>query len=258
MNENTSTPAPEEGAGKSNSLLIRAGIAVGVLAVLIGIGYFFGLDKYLSLESLENLRGWINDNKAVAVIAFVAIYAALVAISFPGATGLTIGGGFLFGQWIGTVAVVTAATTGAVIIFLLAKTVFGDALSRQAGGFVKKMEKGFKEGELSYMFLLRLVPAFPFAAVNIAAGLLNVNLRNYFIGTFFGIIPGSAVYVSIGNAIAAGTKTADDAGLLAVFSQPQVYVPFIGLALLGALPVVIKKFGGKQAAALTEETTDVQ
>lgn len=220
----------------------------GALAAFFASGAhtYFAPDKLF--DTLDGLREWIAANHLLAVLAFVAVYAGLVAISFPGATILTIAGGFLFGQWTGTIAVVLAATIGATTIFFLAKTAFGDSLASKAGGFVKKMEEGFRDGELNYMFLLRVVPAFPFFAVNIAAGLLNVKPRNYILGTFFGIIPGSAVYVSIGNAIGAGTKSLDDAGLASVFTQPQVYVPFIGLALLGALPIVIKKVTGKSAA----------
>jgi uncharacterized membrane protein YdjX (TVP38/TMEM64 family) len=137
-------------------------------------------------------------------------------------------------------------------MFLLARTVAGDALARRAGGFVKKMERGFKDDELSYMFLLRLVPAFPFFAINIAAGVLGVKLRNYVIGTFLGIIPGTFVYVLIGNAIREGSASLADTGLASVFTQPAVYLPFIGLAVLALIPILIKRFGGRKARKLTE------
>ena len=248
------THAVAQAHGKSGNLVLRIVIAVAVLGGLIAVGYVFGLQNYLNLEALGDIRSWIQDNLLIATLLFVLIYAVLVAISFPGATFLTIAGGFLFGQWIGTVSVVVAATVGSTIIFMLAKWVFKDALSKQAEGFLAKMEKGFRENELAYMFLLRLVPAFPFVAINIGAGVLNVKLRNYLIGTFFGIMPGSFVYVSIGNAIQAGAASIEETGLLSVFTQPQVYIPFIGLAVLGALPILIKQFGGRKAAALTDET----
>ena len=243
--------APAE--AKSGSLVTRLIIAIGVLGILIAIGYYFGLQNYLNLDALGEIRTWIQDNLVLATLLFVLIYAGLVAISFPGATFLTIAGGFLFGQWIGTASVVIAATIGSTIIFMLAKWVFKDALASKASGFVSKMEDGFRENELSYMFLLRLVPVFPFVAINIGAGVLNVKLRNYLIGTFFGIMPGSFVYVSIGNAIQAGAASIEETGLLSVFAQSQVYVPFIGLAALGALPILIKKFGGKKAAELSSD-----
>ncbi|MEM6650075.1 MAG: TVP38/TMEM64 family protein [Pseudomonadota bacterium] len=257
MTELQSTPPPPYKGEPDKGAPDRGGVtkkilplaAIGLLLILFfALGWHkeFAPDRLLA--NLENLSGWIEDNRLLAVMAFIAVYTGAVAISFPGATILTIAGGFLFGQWLGTASVVIAATSGAVIIFILAKTAFGDSLASKAGGFVKKMEQGFREDELNYMFLLRLVPAFPFFAVNIAAGLLNVKLQNYVIGTFFGIIPGSFVYVSIGNAISKGTATLADTGLVAVFQQPAVYLPFIGLAALGALPIILKKIGVKKNA----------
>ncbi|ADM10671.1 mercuric reductase [Parvularcula bermudensis HTCC2503] len=245
-------------AGEGKSLRGRLLLAIGGLGLLIALGYAAGIHNYLRLEALDDFAAWIDAHTFVATLTFVTIYAVLVAISFPGATLLTIAGGYLFGQWIGTIAVVIAATIGATVIFSLAKWVFKDSLAKQAGGALARMEKGFREDELNYMFLLRLVPAFPFVAINIGAGVLNVKLTNYLIGTFFGIIPGSFVYVSIGNAIQKGSATLQDAGLLSVFAQPQVYIPFIGLAVLGALPILIKRLGGGRAAKLADKATGGQ
>ncbi len=242
--------APETPPQKKN-LLVRLA-PVGVIVVALMLFFVFDLDRFFNFdlisENKEALDSWISANTLLAVLLFAAAYAGAVAISFPGATIFTVAGGFLLGLWKGTIGVVIGATIGAVIIFMMAKTVFGDSLRSKAGGFVKKMEQGFREDELSYMFLLRLVPAFPFFAVNIAAGVLGVKLRNYFIGTFLGIIPGTFVYVSIGNAIAEGAASIDDTSLLSVFSKPSVLLPFVGLALLGLMPIVIKRVTGKKSA----------
>ena len=184
----------------------------------------------------------------MSLAIFFTVYAGAVAISFPFATGITLAGGFLFGPWLGTVTVVLAATLGATIIFLLAKGSLGKVLAERAGGAVKKLEQGFREDELSYMLLLRLIPLVPFFALNIAAGVLNVSLRNYVLGTLVGIIPGTFVYVSIGNGIAKGTKTLADAeaGAAALFADPAVYLPLLGLIALALMSIVLKRaFGGK-------------
>jgi len=173
--------------------------------------------------------------------AFFVAYAAAVAISFPGASILTIFGGFLFGLWPGVPLIVTAATLGATIIFLVARTALGDFLTSRAEGFAKRMEKGFREGELSYMFILRLAPVFPFWGVNIAAGLLGVSLRNFLIGTFFGIIPGSFVYASIGAAAGAAFDAGEDVSLAGVLLKPETLTPIVGLIVLALIPVFLKR-----------------
>nr|WP_246408302.1 VTT domain-containing protein [Parvularcula dongshanensis] len=208
----------------------------------------------MSLDALQDhqteLEGFIGDFYLRSVVLFVLAYTLLVAISFPGASFLTIASGFLFGLWVGTGVVVVGATAGAVLLYLAARTVFGDSLRRRAGGFVAKMRDGFAENELSYMFILRLVPLFPFWAVNIAGGVAGVRLRNYTLGTLLGIIPGSFVYVSIGNGIAAGVADAGDLSLGALLTQPEIVLPLIGLIALALVPVAyrsLRRRGGRAA-----------
>ena len=227
---------------------------VPLALVLVALSAFllFDLDRYFSLDTLrENraaLKAWVAGSPVIALGAFVALYAAAVAISFPGASILTVFGGFLFGLAVGVPAIVIAATLGAVIVYFAAKTAAGDFFRRRAKGFLAQMEKGFRENELSYMFLLRLAPVFPFWAVNICAGALGVSLRNYIVGTFFGIIPGSFVYASIGHAAGAAFDSGEDLSLGGVLTKPTTLLPLVGLAALALLPVLLKRFGRKAAS----------
>ena len=60
------------------------------------------------------------------------------------------------------------------------------------------MKAGFKTNAMSYLLFLRLVPAFPFWAVNLVAAILGVPLKTYVVGTFFGIIPATMAFASLG------------------------------------------------------------
>jgi len=229
--------------------------AAPIAVVILALGLFFvaGLHQYFSLEVLrenrETLRAWVDASPLIAIGLFMLAYAAAVAISFPGASILTVFGGFLFGLWPGVPVIVLAATLGAYIIFLASKTALGDILGKRASGFAKRMERGFREDELSYMFLLRLVPVFPFWAINIAAGLLSVSSRNFLIGTLFGIIPGTFVYTSIGAAAGAAFDAGENVTLSGILFKPETLLPIIGLAALSLLPVILKRFN-KRAANL--------
>ena len=223
------------------------------LVALALVGFFlFDLDRFFSLDTLRDnraaLKAWVAGSPVLALGAFILLYAAAVAISFPGASILTVFGGFLFGLAVGVPAIVFAATLGAVIVFVAAKTAAGDFFRERAGGFLAQMEKGFRDNELSYMFLLRLAPVFPFWAVNIGAGALGVSLRNYLIGTFFGIIPGSFVYASIGNAAGAAFDAGKDVSLAGILTKPATLLPMIGLAALALLPILIKRFSKNEPA----------
>lgn len=227
---------------------------VPLVIVICALGAFFAfdLDRYFSLDTLrdnrEALKAWVTGSPIVALGAFMLLYAAAVAISFPGASILTVFGGFLFGLTVGVPAIVFAATLGAVVVYFAAKTAAGDFFRERAKGFLSQMEQGFRENELSYMFLLRLAPVFPFWAVNIGAGALGVSLRNYVVGTFFGIVPGSFVYASIGNAAGAAFDAGENVSLSGILLKPTTLLPMVGLAALALLPILLKRFGKKESA----------
>jgi len=216
--------------------------------IAMGLITFFALGgpDYVNMDSLrenrEVLAGFVQDNFVIAFIGFIAAYAVLTAISFPGAWVLSLVGGFLFGTLTGTISIVIGATLGATALFLAARYAFGDLLRSKAdGGMIKKFEKGLKEDELSYLFILRLVPLFPFFVVNIAPAFFDVKLRNYLLATFFGIIPGSLVYASVGNGIGAVFDKGEEANLSGLMFQPAVIGPIIGLIILALIPVIYKR-----------------
>ena len=224
---------------------------LGIIGAALALFFALGGPDYVSMDSLrdnrEFLSGRVADNFALVLIGFIATYAILVAISFPGASFLSIFGGFLFGTLVGGFGIVVGATLGATGIFLAARYVFGDALSAKTGPYMKKFEAGLKENELSYLFILRLIPAFPFFIVNIVPAIFDVKLRNYMLSTFFGIIPGALVYASVGAGIGTIFDSGGEAKLSGLMLQPKVIGPILGLIVLSLIPVIYKKIKGAPA-----------
>jgi len=170
----------------------------------------------------------------------------------PGAVWATLAGGFVFGTAVGGIYVITGATLGATAIFLIARYALADMLRRKAGAAIRKMEAGFNENALSYMFVLRLVPLFPFWLVNLVPAFLGVPLRTYVIGTFFGIMPGSLVYVSVGAGLGSVFEQGGSPDLGIIFT-PEVLLPILGLAALSLVPVFYKRFKGGRTATVKED-----
>ena len=233
-------------------LIVAAGVVVWQSGVL----------DYLSLQKLaenrEALRSWVSENFVLAILAYAGLYAAVVALSLPAAAPLTLTGGFLFGWFAGGLATVTAATLGAVVIFILAKTALSETLARQAGPWLDKFRAGFQESAISYLLFLRLVPAFPFWLVNLAPALLGVKLRDYVIATFIGIIPGTFAFALTGaglDSVLAAQQEAyeqcraqnsapetcsfdlDPASLI----TPQLLIAFAALGVVALIPAIVKR-----------------
>lgn len=225
--------------------------------ILAGLGFAIsqGWHTQLSPSALgENavyLNNLVQENFILVLLAFIAIYIAATAFMVP-ASALTIGGGFLFGVAVGAPATVVGATIGACILFIAAKSSIGEALKGIAGPFVSKMEAGFNESPLSYLFTLRLIPVFPFAVSNIAPAILDAKFRDYAISTFFGIIPGTVAYSWIGSGLRGILLDAAEAGekidvASVVASAATNLIPaFFALAVVALFPAIYKKFFKKK------------
>ncbi|MCI4661214.1 MAG: VTT domain-containing protein [Neomegalonema sp.] len=236
---------------KSGRPLWRRLLLPGALLLLFASAFYF-LGDVLSFATLqanhERLTEWRDANFALALAVFALAYAVIVALSIPGAVWMTIGSGFLFGTFLGTSISVLAATIGASLIFLAARTALGNALKEQAGPWLARIEAGVRENEASYLLLLRLVPAVPFFIANLAPAFVGVSFRTYLWTTFLGIIPATAVFASVGAGLGEVLERGEQPDLGILF-EPHVIGPILGLAALSALPILIKALRGKKTSA---------
>src|SRR5262245_23835061 len=232
-------------------------VAVAVLAM--------GWHHHLSVETLVRHRAALDDfvdaHYAAALAVFVLVYVVAVSLSIPGALFLTIAGGLLFGTVVGGVAAVVAATSGATLVFLIARSAFGEYVVRRAGPRLSKIVSGFCADAFSYLLFLRLVPVFPFFLVNLAPALVGVRLATFVAATAIGIVPGTFVYASVGagldsviHARAAMYHDCLAAGGLdcrldfdpAAALTPQMIGALIALGLLALAPVVVRRLFGRR------------
>jgi len=224
---------------------------IPILLISIGAGafFYFGLHKYLSFSAIAENRivlvEWAGENKFLAILSYMAGYALVVALSLPGAVWLSLGGAFIFGIWVNSVATVISATIGATIIFLAARSAFADMARAKAGGTIAKLEDGFNKNAFNYLLFLRLVPAFPFWLVNIVPALLGVRLRTYVVATFIGIIPGTVVFSSVGAGLGHVFERGETPDLGIMF-EPQIFLPIIALAILSLIPVFLNRTNKKE------------
>ncbi len=252
---------------KSGSLTRWAPL-VGILG-LMALVFAMGWHKYLTLEQIgrhyDALTGYIDSNLILSLLAYAALYIVVVALSLPGALALTLAGGILFGWQIGGPAAIVAATIGATVIFLVAKTSLGETLAAKAGPAINRLRAGFQENALSYLLFLRLVPAFPFFIVNLAPAILGVKLRTYVIATFLGIIPGTMAFSFAASQLGAVIEktNAEHAACVAdkgeaacpyvidtgTLVSKEIILAFAAIGIVALIPVIVKKLSKRHAAA---------
>lgn len=222
-----------------------------LIVIVFTLSIYYQWYQYLSFATLQQheqqLRLWIQQYYMIVVVCYMLIYIFTVAVSIPGATLLTMSGGFLFGIALGIVYVVISATVGACLIFLSVKLALGPSLGKKATPWLKFMEEGFDKNEANYLLFLRLVPLVPFWAINIGAALLNVRGKVFFWVTLFGIIPGSLVYVAAGNGLQAVFASGREPNLDIIFN-PEIFLPLLGLGLLALIPVLYRWYKNRKAS----------
>lgn len=232
-------------------------VPVAAILVAMAAAYLAGLHEYISLDNVirerRALKMYVDENFALAMVLYAATYVAVVALSFPGASILTVAGGFVFGWvWAGLVTVV-AATAGATIIFAVARSSLGAALRERAGPFAQRLAAGFREDAWSYLLFLRLAFVFPFWLVNIAPALFHVPLATFVGATAIGIVPGTFAYAFLGaglDSLIAEQEAANpgcaEAGtceiVLGSLLTPTMIGAILALALIALLPALVKRW----------------
>ncbi|CAN5272019.1 hypothetical protein BH11ACT7_BH11ACT7_05390 [soil metagenome] len=170
-------------------------LKAAILALVIAGGITLALTT--ELPDPAALRDRVAAAGAWGVVAFVAVYAGATLTPFP-ASALTIASGLLFGLAVGAAVVVFAATLGAWVAFLLARSLGRDGVSRIRWARIATLDAMLERRGLISVLLVRLIPLFPFMAVNYAAGLSAVRQRDYLLGTAVGIVPATVGYTALG------------------------------------------------------------
>jgi uncharacterized membrane protein YdjX (TVP38/TMEM64 family) len=247
----TELETPDQPMAAKSGLLRYAPLVV--IAALLATAYAMGWQKYFTLDYLtqsqEALQAMVAAHPLGAPLAFFAVYAVAVAIAFPAASILTVFAGFLFGWFAGGLIVAFAATTGAMALFLAARSAFGDVLRKRIGGAAKAMAEGFETDAFNYLLFLRLAPIFPFLVINIVPAFFKVTLRTYAGATFLGILPGTFAYAFLGAGIGSSIAAAKAAGTelsLADLVTPQLAGAFLALGLVALIPVIVKRLRARR------------
>ena len=226
-------------------------ILIAILAILVGVFFFFGLHKYFTLESLQEnhayLKNLYSENPILISTVFFLIYVAFTALSLPAAAVLTLGAGVVFGFWTGLVLVSFASTIGATLAFLIARYVFRDAMEKKFGSQLEKINKGVAKDGWLYCFSARLIPAFPFFVVNAVMALTKLKTTTFYWSSQLGMLAGTAVFVNAGAQL--GDRINEIKGFGEIFTL-KIIGSFL---LLAAFPFIVKFIMAKIRKPVADE-----
>jgi len=208
-----------------------------IIIVLSAIAAFFIFDlgQYISIDFFitqqKSIMNYYETYPVNTGIIFFGLYVFLTGLSLPAAGIMTVISGAIFGLIWGTIIVSFASALGASISFVVSRFLFRDYVQTRFLTNLKTINAGIERDGAFYLFMLRLIPVFPFFIINVVMGLTPLKLTTFYIVSQVGMLLPSMVFVNAGVQIAK-IKSIEDILSLELF---------FAFALLGIFPLIAKK-----------------
>ena len=183
---------------------------------------------------IASFREWQSQNSLLFIIGFFALYVIATAFSLPIAVPMALAAGALFGFWKGLLIGSFASTIGATLSFLSARYLLRESLEKRFSAMLDSINKGIERDGAFYLFTLRLIPLFPFFAINLVMGLTKMRVGLFYIVSQLGMLPGSAAFIYAGTQLSTLTSIGDILSPKLIFSFAILgLLPWIGKAIVG-------------------------
>ena len=184
---------------------------VALLGTLLVAGMLLPVNAWLL-----GFLGWVAQAGPLGAVLYSGVYIVASMLMLP-ASVLTVGAGFLYGPLWGLALVSPTSVAAATLAFLLGRYALRDQAEAMVTRFptFQALDAAFARRGLLLVILLRLAPVFPFNVLNYGLGLTRVPLSHYVLGSFIGMLPGTALYVWMGSSLASLASLLDgsaDAG----------------------------------------------
>jgi uncharacterized membrane protein YdjX (TVP38/TMEM64 family) len=155
------------------------------------------------------LVSWIRDRGPTSAVVFAAAYVLAAVLLLPG-SALTLGAGFIYGAFWGSLLVIPSATIGAIVAFAISRRMARGWVARKVEGDHRfaALDRAIGRTGFKIILLTRLSPIFPYNFLNYALGITDVRMRDYAAATALGMLPGTIMYVYLGSLV----TTAADLG----------------------------------------------
>jgi uncharacterized membrane protein YdjX (TVP38/TMEM64 family) len=230
-------------------------IIIGALYLAILTIFLYFLFSRFNLEDISSIKiiqtnmselNAIKKNSLILMILCFFIVTVIWVFLLGFGTPVALIGGFIFGKWLGTILTVLSLTTGALCLYLVGKFFFNDFLKKKLLIKFKYLEHMFRDRHLIVMIIFRFVGFVPFFIANLLPVIFNINIRNYYLGTFIGILPAIFVVVSLGSGISDAIYQFEVfPSFFSLILLPEIYLPILGFITIIITSFFLKNFLNK-------------
>jgi phosphatidylserine/phosphatidylglycerophosphate/cardiolipin synthase-like enzyme/uncharacterized membrane protein YdjX (TVP38/TMEM64 family) len=185
-----------------------------VLLVLAGLALLAGLARQIDrtwVESAFNIaQAYAGSPLGAALVVGVFVVASQLLVPVTLLIALT---GAAMGPWLGFVYSMVGALAAAVVTFAIGRVIGRERLRRWAGRRLSAVSTALGRRGLIAMALIRLVPVAPFTVVNLVAGVSEIRLRDFTLGSAIGLLPGLVLASLLGDQLGQWLRQPNAAGL---------------------------------------------
>lgn len=216
--------------------------------IVFSIFYYFffeiGIEKITDLNYIKDKAFYFENifSKKILLIKLIffvisIFYVFCLGIYFP----LVVVFGFFFSPIQGTILVNLSSSIGSLLLYIFAKNFFEDL------SYFKKFEnfwlKKFRKNEFLFIFLFRLFGGggIPSNLQNLIPVIFGVKNINYFLGTFFGQLPGMFVVCNLTHQLK-NSITSEDSFFHILLNDQKILIAFL---LYLSLVILLFVFGYK-------------
>mgnify|MGYP004002734039 FL=1 len=219
-----------------------------LMAICLFLYFFFSkfsFQEITSYEFIKNNRDYFFELKKSNLILSASLFVLFCIIwTLAGGFGspIILFAGFVFGNWFGTLLLITGMTIGATGLYIFANYFLKDLIRQKFLNKFKNLEFKFKKSEFLYLLIYRFVGGIPFAISNVLPCIFNVKTPNFFLATFIGMIPQLFIVTSIASGL---EKIIDQnleaPGIMDVITTPNIYIPLIIFLGLVVVTIFVRK-----------------
>ncbi|HEY5587577.1 MAG TPA: TVP38/TMEM64 family protein [Candidatus Paceibacterota bacterium] len=169
--------------------------------IYIGYEYYF---KYSYIfENPNILKEFIRSYGNFSILVFILMQVIQVVVFFIPGEFIQVAGGYIFGTFLGGIISLMGITLGSIIVYLISnnygKPFVEKIILNKKIKFFKKILKVGSEKNVVFMFFL--IPGIPKDALTYICGVSNISIKDFFIYSTLGRIPGIFISSYFGQKI---------------------------------------------------------
>ncbi len=201
-----------------------------ILLALLGLAAAWRwtpLADWLDIDTATAAAKWI-DTQPFTPLIVMAVYVVAGLLVVP-VTLLIVATVLAFGPWWGMAYALTGSELSALVSFGLGSVLGRGRVSRFAGSRVNRISRALSNRGILTIITLRIVPVAPFSVINVIAGVSDIRLRDFAIGSLIGMLPGVLAMSLLTDRVVASIREPSAASIVAVIGVGILAV----LALFG-------------------------